>query len=127
MKNLTKKQIEQVKSLNAWTNTNFHGNRKTVGNLTVSQIRDIVSKKQLREISKMPPPLNVYQRVRALLAQSNRAAGTNYFKVLIEGSTGIYYASPVYGHSDYNKTRVFDRNPKTIKLMKLFNALVKAS
>jgi len=125
MKNLNKKQIEQVKKIKSWTNTQFHGNRKRVEALTVQQVIEIVSKKQAREIAKYPAtPVNIYQRIRSLMVESRRTKGTNYFKVLIEGYSGIYYASPVYGHSDYNKTRVFDSSPLTLKLMNLFNAIV---
>jgi len=124
MKNLNQKQIEQVKSIKPWTNTYFHGNRKFVNGLTVDQVREIVSKKQSREIAKQPTtPVNIYERLRGLLSQSKGAVGTNYFKILIEGATGIYYASPIYQHSDYNKTRVFDKTAETLKLMKLFNAI----
>ena len=124
MKNLNTKQIEQVKHLNPWTNTQFHGNRKYVGCLTVQQVQTIVQKKIDRETAKYCPPTNVYARIRGLIKQSIEAKGTNYFKVLIEGCTGIYYASPVYGHSDYNKTRVFDATPVNIRIMNLFNKIV---
>jgi len=55
---------------------------------------------------------------------SLECANTNYFKVLIEGNTGIYYASAAYGHSDYNKSRVFNKTPETLKLMQIFNLIV---
>lgn len=52
---------------------------------------------------------------------SKETIGTNYFKVMIEGNTGIYYCSPIYLHHDYNKTRLFDKTKATLKLMDLFN------
>lgn len=48
--------------------------------------------------------------------------GTNYFKVLIYGNTGVYYASPIYRHCDYNKSRLFDIDKNSEKLIKYFNS-----
>lgn len=125
MKNLTAKQIAQVKEIKTWTSTKFHGNAKKVGALSVNDLKAIVAKKVSREVAKIDnsKKSNV-QTVRELIKWSLETKGTGYFKVLIEGNTGIYYASPVYGHSDYNKSRVFEKNAETLKLMKLFNAVV---
>lgn len=119
--------INQIKGIYNWSNTNFHGNRKYVGNLTVAEYKAIVSKKNERELLRVtnstPAESNV-QKVRRLLSQSLKAINGNYLKVLIEGKTGIYYAHPVHGHSDYNKSRVFDKTPETIRLMNLFNSII---
>lgn len=48
--------------------------------------------------------------------------GTKYHKVMIEGNTGIYYASEIYRHNDYNKTRLFDKNKATLQLMDIFHS-----
>lgn len=53
---------------------------------------------------------------------SKKSYGTNYFKVLIYGNTGVYYASPIYRHLDYNKCRLFDIDTNTEKLIKYFNS-----
>ena len=53
---------------------------------------------------------------------SKETIGTNYHKIMIEGNTGIYYCSPIYLHQDYNKSRLFDKNKATLKLMDLFNS-----
>lgn len=125
MKTLTKEQIEQVKKLNSWSRTNFHGNTKKVGSLSVNLLKEIVSKKIKREVAKFDTSKkSQIQIVRSLINQSLKTKGTNYFKIMIEGSTGIYLASPVYLHSDYNKCRLFDKNEKTLKLMDLFNSIV---
>lgn len=125
MKKLTVKQIQQVKSLNAWTRTNFHGNTKKIGELAINDLKAIVSKKIKRELSKIyTGKKSEIQIVRSLINQSLKSKGTNYFKIMIEGNTGIYLASPVYLHSDYNKCRLFDKNEKTLKLMQLFNNIV---
>jgi hypothetical protein len=125
MKNLSAKQIEQVKEINTWTSTRFHGNRKKVGSLPVAVLKSIVAKKVSRaclriDISKK----SSVQKVRSLINQSLQAKGTPYFKIMIEGNTSIYYASAVYRHSDYNKSRLFAKNAETLKLMDLFNSIV---
>lgn len=43
-------------------------------------------------------PQNFVKRMK-----ENKAAG-NYKKVLIEGNKHIFWASPIYGHADYNKS-----------------------
>jgi hypothetical protein len=125
MKNLTAKQIAEVKDIKTWTSTKFHGNTKKVGSLSVADFKSIVSKKISREYRRIDTSKksNV-QTVRSLINQSLQAKGTSYFKIMIEGNTGIYYASAVYGHSDYNKSRLFEKNAETLKLMKLFNSIV---
>lgn len=125
MKNLSAKQIAQVKEIKTWTSTKFHGNTKKVGSLLVTDFKAIVAKKVSRELAKIDTSKksNV-QKVRELLQWSIQTKGTGYFKVFIEGNTGIYYASPVYGHSDYNKSRVFEKNAETLKLMQLFNSII---
>lgn len=131
MKNLNAKQIAQVKEIDVWTNTNFHGNRKFVGSLPVEFLKEIVAKKNKRSANKPAHYTLDYsknetqiQKVKRLLRWSLECKGTGYFKTLIEGNTGIYYASPVFGHRDYNKSRVFDKNAQTLKLMQLFNSIV---
>lgn len=138
MKNLSAKQIEQVKSLTTFTSTKFHGNTKKVGSLSVSDFKAIVAKKYNRSLGNYvckngkvvfsfqfnEAPKSNAQRVRELIKWSLECKNTNYFKVMIEGNSGIYYAHPEYRHSDYNKSRLFDKTPETLRLMQLFNAIV---
>lgn len=124
MKNLTAKQIAQVKTIKTWTSTKFHGNAKKAGSLLVADLKGIVAKKVSREVAKIDTKKSNVQKVRELIKWSLETKGTGYFKVLIEGNTGIYYASAAYGHSDYNKSRVFEKNAVTLRLMELFNAIV---
>lgn len=139
MKNLSKKQIEQVKTLTPHTSTRFHGNQKKVGELLVSDLKEVVAKKWNRFAGncvtkngkiiysyefKQEKKSNI-QKLRDLIKWSLECKGSNYFKILIEGNTGIYYAHPDYQHSDYNKSRIFDKNEETLKLMHLFNSIVK--
>jgi hypothetical protein len=125
MKNLTAKQIEQVKALKHYPLPRFHGNRKRLGDLLVADVVEIISKRFGRDVRKRsfekPTPVQV---TRQCIAESLSAKGTPYFKVMIEGSTGIYYCCPYHGHRDYNKSRLFDRTPETLRLMRLFNAIV---
>ena len=80
------------------------------------ETREVLIEKKVTE--------NQKELVSDLIEQSLNCKGTNYFKILIEGHTGIYYASAIYKHSDYNKTRIFDKNSETLKLMNWFNAEV---
>jgi hypothetical protein len=122
---LTKKQISQIRQITHLSRRTFHGNRKWVGDLPIDLYLKIVEKKWDRLKAKREhKETSIYETVRRLLNWSKECAGTPYFKILIEGNTGIYYASPYYGHSDYNKHRVFDKNEQTLKIMKLFNAIV---
>jgi hypothetical protein len=52
------------------------------------------------------------------------AAGThltNYGKMFIQGITNIYYAHPVFKHSDYNKWRAMPNTPKHWKIAQELN------
>jgi hypothetical protein len=53
---------------------------------------------------------------------SKKSYGTNYFKVLIYGNTGVYYASPIFKHQDYNKSRLFDIDEDSENAIKYFNS-----
>lgn len=46
---------------------------------------------------------------------------TNYSKILIEGNTNIYWASPIYEHADYNKSVAFSNTSKNRNIAKLIN------
>ena len=127
MKALTKSQIATIRGIQHWNSTGMlHGNTKNFRGLPVSLFRSIVEKKRTREMLKDSnfSKIRPLERIRIMLRQSIANKGTNYHKVLIMGNTGIYYASPVYLHSDYNKVRIMDINPKNIRIMQLFNKIV---
>ena len=127
MRTLTHSQIATIREIRAWNSTGMiHGNTKHFKGLPVSLFRDIVEKKKARELLKDSNFSNLrpLERIRIMLRQSIANKGTNYHKVMIMGNTGIYYASPVYGHSDYNKVRIMDINPRNIRIMELFNKIV---
>lgn len=123
MKNLTKKQVQEVKALTRWSNTNFHGNTKKVGSLLLSDYLTIIGKKRKRAFVKSGKETDV-ELIKRLIQLNKQYIGTSYVKIIIEGNTGLYLASPSYKHSDYNKTRLFDKSEKTLKLMRIYNAII---
>lgn len=50
--------------------------------------------------------------------------GSPYCKVLIRGNNNFYWANPVYGHSDYNKSVAFPINKKNSRLAYLINSMI---
>ena len=125
MKNFTQTQIDAIKQLEYYTPIKFHGNRKQYNGIPVEMVKKVVETKQNRMYARHSGTMpSLFQTVRELVRQSRESKGTPYFKTLIEGNTGIYYASPSYGHRDYNKTRICDKNDTTLKIMSLFNSLI---
>ena len=119
------KQIEQIKKITAWTSTRYHGNTKVIGSLPLSLIKSIVAKKVHRELLKCDSSAKGEATItRELINNSTKSISTNYHKIMIEGNTGIYLAHPSYQHSDYNKSRLFNKTEKTLKLMDLFNKII---
>ena len=125
MKNLNQKQIELIKGLRVWSNAKFHGNTKKVSGVSVRLIKEIVTKKISRELAKIDyPKKSDAEMVRELIGRNKSYKNTPYQKIMIEGNTGIYLASPVHLHSDYNKSRLFDKSEKTLKLMDIYNSVI---
>jgi hypothetical protein len=128
MKNLTVQQIAQVKRIRVWSNQKLHGNTKKVGYLLLEDYVKIIAKKinreHLKSVNIRSKNNSEYDLLKYLLKRSKDAKNTSYFKILIEGNKNIYYASPIYRHSDYNKSIAFPKNEKTLKLMELFNSIV---
>tara|TARA_R110000868_G_scaffold124759_2_gene329608 strand:+ start:1025 stop:1420 length:396 start_codon:yes stop_codon:yes gene_type:complete len=125
MKNLNQKQIELIKSLRVWSSTNFHGNTKRVNGVPVRLIKEIITKKCNRELAKIDySKKSDAELVRELIGRNKAYKNTPYQKIMIEGNTGIYLASPVHLHSDYNKSRLFDKSEKTLKLMGIYNSVI---
>lgn len=126
MKNLTSKQIEVVKQLQVWTSTNFHGNRKQYHGLPVEFVKEIVAKK-LRRWSLLHGQQikeSTVSKCRRIANECIRSKDTGYFKILIEGNSNIYLASPIYKHSDYNKSIVMANNEQNRKLMAIVNNIL---
>lgn len=68
-----------------------------------------------------PPKLTVHDSVNFARRQDK---DSNYCKIIIKGSTNYYWASPVYRHSDYNKSIAFPITEKNTILAKLLNHLI---
>jgi len=127
MKKITKKQIEVIKNIERpqCEKRYFHGNTKKINGIPVDDWVQIIEKKIEREKRKnhFPKP-SILQKFKMLLEISKKNKNTNYYKTLIEGKTSIYFANPIYGHSDYNKTFFCEKNEKTVKLIGIFNKMV---
>jgi hypothetical protein len=124
MRNLTKKQIEEIKNIKVFYVPKFHGNRKYVGSLPIALYIGVIEKRLKREAIRNTVAMKSGAALlREIIDECKRTEGTSYFKRLISGNTGTYLASPSYGHSDYNKSRVFDLNERTIRYMDLFNKI----
>jgi hypothetical protein len=125
MKKASQKQISEAKAIKTYFPDNFHGNRQKVGSLWMNDYKLILKKKRERQDRARnytkPTPA---QLARKLLAYAKEYKKTPYFKTMIEGRTGIYLASPEYGHKDYNKSRLFDKTPRNIQIMEIFNKLI---
>lgn len=118
--------IDFIKSIKPFDLVKFHGNRKKVGLLTIANYISIVNKKTTRykKYNLFVKKTNV-QLVRECLIENLGRKNTPYFKIMIEGNTGIYLCSPNYLHQDYNKIRLFEKTEGTLKLMNLYNKFVK--
>jgi hypothetical protein len=99
----------------------FKGNRSKVmeavsglkdKNLAI-RAYDLAYGKQHKFIYRPEKQIHSRQIQAILFAKSQVNDGsikTNYAKVLIEGNSNIYWAHPIYGHRDYNKSRAFENN-----------------
>ena len=50
-----------------------------------------------------------------------KQGSSNYSKKLIIGNKNIYWASPCYGHADYNKSIAFENTEKNRRVASLIN------
>lgn len=53
--------------------------------------------------------------------QQKTEGKSNYSKILIEGFKNIYWAHPIYQHTDYNKSIALSNTEENRKIMKLIN------
>jgi hypothetical protein len=126
MKNLTIQQIEQIKKIGIYDfHFRYHGNKKKDKILNVSDIKIVSEKKYKREMNKFDNnKLSPVQKTKELISFSKNFKDSNYFKIMVAGNKNIYLASPICLHNDYNKSIVFPKNEKTIRLMQIFNKIV---
>ena len=68
-----------------------------------------------------PEPLNSVCYNFCQEMKANKNAGS-YKKILVEGGKHIWWASPVYLHSDYNKSIFGDNNEENRRRMEIINA-----
>lgn len=61
------------------------------------------------------------QRVFAHAREEKLSGRSPYSKMLIEGNKNIYWASPSYGHSDYNKSIAMENTEKNRAIMNVIN------
>lgn len=67
-----------------------------------------------------------YQPFKDLMknVEEERRSSRNYQKVLIEGGSHIWWASPDYCHEDYNKSSWRKKTPRNMKEAVLINRLI---
>ena len=100
-----KKQVKQILSV-----------------FSIEELKIIEQKRIRRYRSKVSEPYQPIKDIQYNISLFNRS--DNYRKVLIDGSTRIYWAHPLYKHQDYNKS-VFGLNtPANRKRMQLINAIL---
>lgn len=138
MKKITKKSIELAVRSNDATSlfAMFEGDRKkvhaAVSGLSFQKLAkrayDLAYGKQHKFTYR--PEKQIYSKqVCAILFAKKQVNGcsikSNYAKVLIEGNSNIYWAHPIYGHSDYNKSRALENTEANRLLAAKINAYLR--
>lgn len=91
--------------------------------VSVEELRDI-QEKRIGRYRPTPKPYEPIVELRGLIEWQKNCIGTPYLKILIEGNKHIYWASPTYGHADYNRTIWADNTPANRKRMQLINKML---
>lgn len=106
-----------------WCYTKFDGRKKIFRGMTKAEFAAAKDKyfahKCARYVS-LTGKCYAIEKVESL----KRYVGTPYEKVIIEGNKHLYIASPIYGHSDYNKTIFADNTPRNRRKAALVNKLL---
>lgn len=105
-----------------WHLKKYDGRKTIFKNFTRKEFKEM-SDKHIERISKNYIPK--YEPIKELQRDITfyRNAG-QYTKRLIIGHTHIYWASPYYGHKDYNKSIFSDNTPKNRRKAELINNLL---
>lgn len=105
-----------------WFVQKYDGRKRIFRGISCEEYRTI-SDKHTERISKNYIPQ--YAPIKELQQDIEfyRRAG-RYTKRLIIGHTHIYWASPAYGHSDYNKSIFGDNTAKNRRKAELINKLL---
>lgn len=70
------------------------------------------------------PKIPIFDAIRYAKHQKQRGRD-NYSKKLFVGNRNIYWASPDYGHDDYNKGVAFENSPRNRRIAELINKYLK--
>lgn len=70
--------------------------------------------------AQIAPICNLINKVR----EEKKSGKTSYSKMLIIGNSNIYWASPVYQHSDYNKSKAMVNNEKNREIAAKINKIL---
>lgn len=115
------KNIELFKH-NDWFVKKYDGHKRVFRGVTSEEYR-AMSDKHCNRISmnytQMYAPIKELQQDIEFYRKAGR-----YTKRLIIGNTHIYWASPAYGHSDYNKSIFGDNTAKIRRKAELINKLL---
>ena len=84
----------------------------------------VVYYRDKKPYSHITPKESTITRIKREMSEQIKWGYSSYSKILIEGNTNIYWASPVYLHSDYNKSRAMENTPKNRKIMELVNKML---
>lgn len=105
-----------------WYLLKYDGRKTIFKGITRKEYREM-SDKHCNRISKNYIPQ--YAPIKELQQDIEfyRKAG-RYTKRLIIGHTHIYWASPAYGHSDYNKSIFGDNTPRNRRKAELINSML---
>jgi hypothetical protein len=117
MKNLTKNQIEAIKTVQPW--------HESIKGFTKEESNAIIGKMLTRhKRNNQPTKQSVYQQTLEVINMSKFNLGTNYYKVMYMAEKSVCYAHPRYLDNDYNMSVLFDRNKKTEIAFKAFTAIL---
>lgn len=88
---------------------------------SISELREIQEKK-INRYGKHDVHYSPIMDIKVKIMKEKWAG--NYMKLLIEGNKNIYWASPAYGHSDYNKSVWAKNSAENRRKMVLINSLI---
>lgn len=116
-------KVYEVFSLNEWQFMNFDGRKKIFRGIDRKEFENAKNKSINRLSHKVVTQLD--QRCDSLKALDflKRCRGTSCEKRIIEGGRNLWFASPVYGHIDYNKSIFAGNTERNRRKAFLINAL----
>ena len=109
MKNITKDFLLLLKNPD-WYNKKYDGRRREFRGIDKESWKDAQEKAFYRRFFRTKSKDYVENQLRKAYLRSkewSRPEHGRYQKVAMYGHTWLYLCSPIYGHSDYNKSRLF--------------------